>query len=94
VKPRSITPAELPDFVEPMQAKLVNSILPGDWRWGARIADVMWQYQRGAEVVLKPAVLSIVNGFSDRSAAFNVGPEHYLHETVINSGDLLNLGGC
>jgi bifunctional non-homologous end joining protein LigD len=31
VKPRSATPAELPDFVEPMQAKLVNSILPGDW---------------------------------------------------------------
>jgi hypothetical protein len=31
VKTLSATPAELPDFVEPMQAKLVNSILPGDW---------------------------------------------------------------
>jgi bifunctional non-homologous end joining protein LigD len=31
VKPRSATPAELPDFVEPMQAKLVASMRAGDW---------------------------------------------------------------
>jgi bifunctional non-homologous end joining protein LigD len=31
VKPRSTAPAALPDFVEPMQAKLVASIPAGDW---------------------------------------------------------------
>jgi bifunctional non-homologous end joining protein LigD len=31
VKPRSVTPARVPDFVEPMKAKLVGSMPPGDW---------------------------------------------------------------
>jgi bifunctional non-homologous end joining protein LigD len=31
VKPRSATSARLPDFVEPMKAKLVDSIPSGDW---------------------------------------------------------------
>jgi bifunctional non-homologous end joining protein LigD len=31
VKSRSATPAALPDFVEPMQAKLVASMPAGDW---------------------------------------------------------------
>jgi ATP-dependent DNA ligase len=31
VKPRSATPIRLPDFVEPMKAKLVDSMRPGDW---------------------------------------------------------------
>jgi bifunctional non-homologous end joining protein LigD len=31
VKSRSPTPARLPDFVEPMKAKLVDSMPPGDW---------------------------------------------------------------
>jgi bifunctional non-homologous end joining protein LigD len=31
VKPRSATSARLPDFVEPMKAKLVGSMRHGDW---------------------------------------------------------------
>jgi bifunctional non-homologous end joining protein LigD len=31
VKFHSAAPARLPDFVEPMQAKLVGSMPPGDW---------------------------------------------------------------
>jgi hypothetical protein len=31
LKPRSATPARLPDFVEPMKAKLVHSMRTGDW---------------------------------------------------------------
>jgi hypothetical protein len=31
VKSRSAASARLPDFVEPMKAKLVDSIRPGDW---------------------------------------------------------------
>jgi ATP-dependent DNA ligase len=31
VKSRSATPARLPDFVEPMKAKLVDSMPKGDW---------------------------------------------------------------
>jgi bifunctional non-homologous end joining protein LigD len=31
VKSRSAASAQLPDFVEPMKAKLVDSIRPGDW---------------------------------------------------------------
>jgi bifunctional non-homologous end joining protein LigD len=31
VKPRSTTSVRLPDFVEPMKAKLVDSIPKGDW---------------------------------------------------------------
>jgi bifunctional non-homologous end joining protein LigD len=31
VKPRPPTSARLPDFVEPMKAKLVDSMRPGDW---------------------------------------------------------------
>ena len=33
MKTRSATPAALPDFVEPMQAKLVASMTAGDWIW-------------------------------------------------------------
>jgi hypothetical protein len=31
VKPRSATAARLPDFVEPMKAKLVSSMPTGGW---------------------------------------------------------------
>jgi hypothetical protein len=31
IKPVKSTAARLPDFVEPMKAKLVDSIRPGDW---------------------------------------------------------------
>jgi bifunctional non-homologous end joining protein LigD len=31
LKPRSATPAALPDFVEPMQARLVASVPAGKW---------------------------------------------------------------
>jgi bifunctional non-homologous end joining protein LigD len=31
MKKDSATPARVPAFVEPMQAKLVDSIPPGDW---------------------------------------------------------------
>ena len=31
VKPRSVASARLPDFVEPMKAKLVASMPSGDW---------------------------------------------------------------
>jgi ATP-dependent DNA ligase len=31
VKATTVTPARLPDFVEPRKAKLVESIRPGDW---------------------------------------------------------------
>jgi bifunctional non-homologous end joining protein LigD len=33
VKPRSATTARLPDFVEPMKAKLVGSMPTGDWMY-------------------------------------------------------------
>jgi len=31
VKPQFAAPSNLPDFVEPVQAKLVDSMLPGNW---------------------------------------------------------------
>jgi bifunctional non-homologous end joining protein LigD len=31
IKPVKSTAARLPDFVEPMKAKLVDSFRPGDW---------------------------------------------------------------
>ena len=33
MKSHSAAPARLPEFVEPMQAKLVHSMRPGDWNY-------------------------------------------------------------
>jgi hypothetical protein len=39
VKSDSGAPSRLPDFVEPMKAKLVDSIRPGDWIYEIKLAN-------------------------------------------------------
>jgi hypothetical protein len=41
VKKRSVASARLPDFVEPMQAKLVDCMRSGDWIY--EISPVFWR---------------------------------------------------
>jgi bifunctional non-homologous end joining protein LigD len=52
VKPRSATPAALPDFVEPMQAKLVTSAPAGDWIYEVKFDGYRALAIRGSETRL------------------------------------------
>jgi bifunctional non-homologous end joining protein LigD len=56
VKSRSAASARLPDFVEPMKAKLVDSMPPGNWIYeikfdGYRALALRGDSERGSTII-------------------------------------------
>jgi bifunctional non-homologous end joining protein LigD len=54
VKPRSATSRRLPDFVEPMKAKLVSSMPNGAWIFEVKFdGTVPWRFRGGSETRIR-----------------------------------------